>query len=131
MRGKKPFKWNEKVAQILPEKLLLKKEDGWADLPERSKAYFLDMITEKIDHARGCWRKAQPKIKDDGEVETLQEVEDRMIALRGENGKCARMRMQRQLIGHHQNPQVIMKPSLFTEIQLTLDHCSTNDSIEM
>ena len=130
LRGKKASKWNEKVAQILLEKLLQKKEDGWMDLPERSDAYFLGFITEKINRARGYWRRAQPHIKDDGEVETLQEVEDRMIISKDESGKNARMRTRRRAVSHHQNPQVIMKPSLFTEIRLTFDHCSTNDSIE-
>ncbi|KAF8226419.1 hypothetical protein L208DRAFT_1301931, partial [Tricholoma matsutake] len=73
MRDKKPSRWNERVGQILLDKLLLTKSDGWADLPERSEAYFLNMITEKVDHARGYWRKAQLKIKDDSKVETLQE----------------------------------------------------------
>ena len=87
MRGKKPSRWNKRVAQILLDKLLLTKSDSWADLPERFEAYFLNMITEKIDHARGYWRKAQLKIKDDGEAETLQEMEDRMIISKDETGK--------------------------------------------
>lgn len=99
MRGKKPSKWNERVAQILLDKLLLTMSDGCADLPERSDAYFLDMITEKIDRARGYWRKAQPKIKDDCEVETLQEVEDRMIVSKDENGKYSRMGTRRRAVG--------------------------------
>jgi hypothetical protein len=110
MRAKKSSEWNERVAQILLEKLLLKKGDGWGDLPERSEAYFLDMITEKIDRARGYWRKAQPQIKDDGEVETLQEVENRMVISKDENGKHARMRTWRRAVSHHhQSPQAIIK----------------------
>ncbi|KAF8229327.1 hypothetical protein L208DRAFT_1286891, partial [Tricholoma matsutake] len=91
MRGKKPSRWNERVGQILLDRLLLMKLDGWADLPERSEAYYLNMITKKVDHARGYWRKAQPKIKDDGEVETLKEVEDRIIMLKDENSKYSCM----------------------------------------
>ncbi|KAF8221025.1 hypothetical protein L208DRAFT_1330472, partial [Tricholoma matsutake] len=98
MRGKKPSRWNERVGQILLDKLLLTKADGWADLPERSKAYFLNMITEKVDRARGYWRKAQPKIKDDGEVETLQEVEDQMIVSKNENGKYSHMGRWRRAV---------------------------------
>ncbi|KAF8238560.1 hypothetical protein L208DRAFT_1242030 [Tricholoma matsutake] len=52
------------------------------------------MITEKVDCARGYWRKAQPKIKDDGKVETLQEVEDQMIISKNENGKYSHMGRQ-------------------------------------
>jgi hypothetical protein len=101
MRGKKPSKWNEMVAQILLDKLLLTKEE-WADLPERSDAYFLDIIMEKIDRARGYWKRAWPKIKDDGEVETLEEVEERMITSKDKNGKSSCMRMRRRAVSHPQ-----------------------------
>jgi hypothetical protein len=87
--------------QILLNKLLLTKEK-WADLPERSDTYFLDIITEKIDHARGYWKRAQPKIKDDGEMETLEKVEEQMIILKDKNGKSLHMRMQHGAVSHPQ-----------------------------
>jgi hypothetical protein len=101
MRSKKSSKWNERVAQILLAKLLLKKGDGWGDLPERSKAYFLDMIIEKINCARGYWRKAQLWIMDEGEIETLQKVENQMVISKDENGKHACMRTQCRAVSYH------------------------------
>ena len=49
--------------------------DAWNDLPEQSDAYFLELVTEQLERARTVWREAQPRVKEDGAVESLAEVE--------------------------------------------------------
>jgi hypothetical protein len=55
----------------------LKKKD-WDGLPQRSEAYLADLIEGKLERVRTCWRNAQPKLNETGEVETIADVESRM-----------------------------------------------------
>ena len=95
MRGKLSSKWNEAVASLLLDRVRERKgKPAWDALPERSDTYILELITAQMEHARSAWRDAQPKTKEDGNIEGLDEVEQRMNKKKEENGKmgCTSMR---------------------------------------
>ena len=47
----------------------------WNELPERSNMYILDLVKSQLEHARAGWRDARSKVKEDGGIEGLDEVE--------------------------------------------------------
>ncbi len=79
MRGTISSKWNKAVIQILLALITaeLKKESNW--LPECSDAFLKDKIQKVIERGRALWQQTQTKVAEDGTVETLAQVEDRII----------------------------------------------------
>ena len=76
MRGKLSLNWNKAVGNLLLCMVLEQRQgDAWNDLPKRSDTYFLELVTEQLEHARTVWMEAQPRVKEDGTVEGLAEVE--------------------------------------------------------
>ena len=53
--------------------------EAWSELPECSNAYMEEIVQDQLECARTVWRDAQPRILETGEVETLDDVEKRMI----------------------------------------------------
>ena len=80
------------------KKLLQKKAEPelWGDMPERSDAYFADLITAKLTRARSIWRNAQPHLNEEGELESIEEVERRMITTKEEHDRCGRAYTRRK-----------------------------------
>ncbi|KAJ3504448.1 hypothetical protein NLJ89_g7923 [Agrocybe chaxingu] len=91
MRGKISSKWNENVMDILLDKVLERlKGEAYNSLPERSTAYFREIIHEKLERARSTWKSGQPKVKPNGEVESIREVENRVLDARTKKEKAGR-----------------------------------------
>jgi hypothetical protein len=67
--------WNRRVLELLLEKL---KEDNSDTLPARSDAYWIDLLAKRFINLRTSWNKGQRKMKPSGELETPEEVEDRL-----------------------------------------------------
>jgi len=67
--------WNRRVLELLLEKL--KEEDGDM-LPARSDAYWIDLLAKRFINLWTPWNKGQRKMKPSGELETPEEVEDRL-----------------------------------------------------
>ena len=87
MRGKLSLNWNKAVGNLLLRAVLERRQgNAWKSLPERSDAYFLEIVTEQLEHARTVWREAQPRVKEDGAVEGLAEIEARMVENKEEKG---------------------------------------------
>ena len=63
------------------EKLFQKKVDPefWRNMPERNDVDFEDLILMKLTRARTMWRSAQLHLNEEGELESIDEVERRMI----------------------------------------------------
>jgi len=77
MRGKVSSKWNHAVGELLLDTIhKWKQGQAWNSLPERSDTYLLKIVTEQLEHARTVWRDAQPRVKVDGALEDLAEVEE-------------------------------------------------------
>ena len=94
-------KWNNAVIDILLEKLLQKKADPeyWGDMPEKSDMYFEDLILQKLTRARSSWRNAQPHLNEEGELESIDEVEKRMITTKEERDRAGRVYTRRMTVG--------------------------------
>ncbi|KAG2365220.1 hypothetical protein BDR07DRAFT_1374482 [Suillus spraguei] len=60
-------------------------EEEW--LFRRLDAYYKAILEERYKRMRMVWRAAQPKVTAKGCLETVEEVEERLIAKRGENLK--------------------------------------------
>jgi len=101
MKGTRSSKWNDVVVDILLEKLLQKKVDPefWEDMPERSDAYFEDLILAKLTRARTMWRSAQPHLNEEGELESIDEVERRMITTKEVRDIAGRAYTRRKTVG--------------------------------
>lgn len=91
MRSKISTPWNQEVAEILLNIVLKTKDDDkWSFLPERSEAYFIELIESKMERAKSYWTYAQPKYKEDGQKETTEETEARMVTEKDKREKMAR-----------------------------------------
>jgi hypothetical protein len=101
MKGAVSSKWNEAVVDILLGKLFQRKVDPeiWGDMPERSDAYFEDLILAKFVRVRSIWRNAQPHLNEEGELESIDEVERRMITTKEERDRTGRAYTRRKTVG--------------------------------
>jgi len=101
MKGTRSSKWNDAVVDILLEKLLQKKVDPefWGDMPERSDMYFKDLILAKLTRVRTMWRSAQPHLNEEGELESIDEVERRMITTKEVRDRAGWAYMRRKTVG--------------------------------
>lgn len=111
MRHKISSTWNQKVLEILLEAVLKEKATGedWEDLPDRSDDYYMDIILDQMKRARTMWRNAQPKVLESGDVESLAEVEKRMVESKEVDQKRKRATMRR----------LSVRPSIMSRIILS------------
>lgn len=102
MKGTRSSKWNKRVVEILLEDLLGRKaaENNWRSLPDHTEAYFLDLIEEKIQRVKVPWRNAQIKLKETGQLETPEEVEQWMIYAKEERMKRSHVATRRRTVSH-------------------------------
>ena len=80
MKGSISSKWNIAVLQILLALVIheLKDEDSkW--LPKISEDFLRSRIRKRIENGRALWHQIQPKVAEDGTIESTQEVEDRVV----------------------------------------------------
>lgn len=87
--------WNRRVLELLLEKL--KEEDG-DELPERSDAYWLDIMAKRFTSLRTPWTKAQRRITSSGELETPEEVDGHVKSGFSSNRTRARKATRRQTV---------------------------------
>jgi hypothetical protein len=100
MRGKISSKWNKRVIQILVDAARenMSLGEAWSELPERSNAYMEDIVQDQLERARTVWRDAQPRMLETGEVETLDDVEKRMIERKEVKEKLGRATTRRRSV---------------------------------
>ena len=100
MRSSISTAWNQEVVNYLLDAVLEKvdKEEKWDFLPERSDAYFAELIEDKMKRAKTNWMNAQQKFNEDGEKETIEEVEERMVTTKDEKGKIGQAYTRRQSV---------------------------------
>jgi len=95
MRGKINSVWNQAVIEILLAEV--KKED-FEGLPDRSDAYLADKIEGKLERVRTVWRTAQPRVTETGDLETIEEVERRMVDAKETREKVVRANTRRKSV---------------------------------
>jgi hypothetical protein len=97
MRHKISSAWNQKVVEILLEAVLKERATGedWEDLPNRSDDYFTDIIVDQVKRARTLWRNAQAKVLESGDIESVVEVEKRIVEAKQADQKTKRATMRR------------------------------------
>jgi rubrerythrin len=105
MRSSLKSAWNKRVANIVLELIheARAERSAWSSLPEHSDDYFLDIIFDQIERAKTVWSAAQPKVKENGEVEEPTEVEDRMVVnkkLEESRGRRYTRRSNVSCLGH-------------------------------
>ena len=82
--------WNRAVLMILMKKLKKACKESRLRVPERSEAYYLDILSDRYKRARVAWKRAQPKLTDGDTLETPAEVEERLL-----KGKETQLRQAR------------------------------------
>ncbi|KAF8906074.1 hypothetical protein CPB84DRAFT_1844719 [Gymnopilus junonius] len=71
-------------------------DEKFVSLPERSDDYIQDLVVSQLERLKGIWKKAQPKVKENGEIESASEIEERMIVDREKTEKVARAATRRR-----------------------------------
>ncbi|KAF8588257.1 hypothetical protein K439DRAFT_1335653, partial [Ramaria rubella] len=94
MKGSLISEWNVKVISLLVECLEAKCLEF--NLPERSQAYKIDLIKEKIKRLRVVWKDFQPKTTDTGEQESPKALETRLLTKHVTAGQEARQSTRRR-----------------------------------
>jgi hypothetical protein len=80
MMGALNSEWNKKVLEILLAKLKdVRKEEKWS-LPNRSDDYLAALIKDRMKRAMRKWTASQRKTNQSGELETWDDVEQRLVA---------------------------------------------------
>lgn len=83
--------WNKAVVshsvQILKS---MQKEEKWLT-QAKSDQYWEDAISQKFNHLRSVHSKAKPRVRDDDSIETEVEVAARLVRVKEESLKKARM----------------------------------------
>ena len=121
MKGKINSIWNIQVVEILLAEL--KKKD-WDGLLQRSEAYLVDLIEGKLERVRTRWRNAQPRFKETGEVETIADVESRMVRKKDDQDKANRAYSRRRNVRLREH--YCTNCSYFTEVSTTHDDSRTD-----
>lgn len=101
MRGKISSHWNKRVIEILVEEAeeRLKTDKSYEGLPKCSSRYMADIFKHLVERARVSFNNAQQKFKENGEVETVEEVEQRMVEQKEKALKDVRVNTRRQAVG--------------------------------
>lgn len=80
MRAGPDSQWNQQALKILLDKLKdARTAENWP-LPDRSDKYLADLIRERFKRAATVWQSSQRRKTISGELETWDEVEQRLIA---------------------------------------------------
>ena len=99
LRHKNNSVWNTKVLDLILARVLEKRTgSAWEDLPERSGAYFLDIVCGQINRARNTWKVGQPHLNDEGEVESPEDIERRMVASKESSNRRQRAYTRRRSV---------------------------------
>ncbi|KAF8577004.1 hypothetical protein K439DRAFT_1365743, partial [Ramaria rubella] len=86
MKGSLTTEWNVRAISLLVECLEVKHLEF--DLPERSQAYKIDLIKEKIKCLRVAWKDFQPKTTDMREQESPKALETRLLTKHYKHQLC-------------------------------------------
>jgi len=87
--------WNRAVLLILMKKMKKACQKSGLRVPERSEAYYLDLLEQRFKRVRSVWKQAQPKRKEDDELESPSDVERRLVIAKQTGLKIARTRERR------------------------------------
>jgi hypothetical protein len=121
MKGKINSIWNIQIVEILLAELKKKDKDG---LPQRSEAYLADLIEGKLERVRTRWRNAQPRLKETGGVETITEVESRMVRKKDDQDRANRAYSRRRSVRLQEH--LMSRCSCLTEVSTTHDNSRTD-----
>ncbi|KIM85943.1 hypothetical protein PILCRDRAFT_775973 [Piloderma croceum F 1598] len=80
MMGRLDSEWNKKVLEILLAKLKDVRKEGEWSLPNRSDDYLAALIKDRMKRAMRAWAASQRKTNQSGELETWDDVEQRLVA---------------------------------------------------
>lgn len=61
--------------------------------------YFEDLIIEKMVRAKSSWKIAQPRLNEEGELEGMAEIENRMITTKEKRDIAGRAYTRRKNVG--------------------------------
>ena len=90
--------WNRAVLMILMKKLKKACKESRLRVPDRSEAYYLDILTDRYKRARSAWRRAQLKVTEADALETPAEVEERLLKSKEIQLRQARTRERRAAV---------------------------------
>lgn len=93
--------WNQKVVAILVDKIMEKQTAETWGTPEHSAEYYQEMIEERSKRLLGVWREGQAKVLQGGQMETPQEVENRLGQLRDARLRVVRHSTRRRHVSNN------------------------------
>lgn len=98
MRGKLSSKWNQAVIRLLVKAVRERQHRGtaWQGLPERSDEYFIQLVEHHMKGARTTWRNHQPKVQENGELESPSDAYNRVMEQKNTAEKIGRAHTRRQ-----------------------------------
>jgi hypothetical protein len=91
-------KWNQRVIDILCSQYTCTFETN--QLATRSPQSIKNDITKKFNQCRSSWRRAQPRVLDDGTRETMKDVGDRLVDQTNERLRVTRVLTRRATVSH-------------------------------
>jgi hypothetical protein len=71
--------WNRKALQLMQAEFCRQLEETYENVPTRSAQYFEELIRERFQRLAGLWKRGQPQTTSGGEVESHEDVEQRMM----------------------------------------------------
>lgn len=100
MRGKISSTWNQRVIEILVEAAteFRNNNDEFKKLPVRPPQYMQKLFKNQIERAKTAFTIGQQQFKTNGEVESLEEVEQRNLDRREKVAKDMRVNARRSSV---------------------------------
>lgn len=90
--------WNRVIFAALVARLVEKrKEEDWR-LPEKTQEFYLGLIVERFKRLKQTWNRAQRKVYANGDVETVEDVEMRLVETKERRGEEIRRATRRRTV---------------------------------
>jgi len=95
MKGGMRSEWNQQALRLMRIDFGRKLEESRDEIPIRSQQYLDGMFQERFQRLVTVWKNGQPQVTGDGEMESHEEVERRMVADKNVQLKAARHNTRR------------------------------------
>lgn len=90
--------WNNAAFNLLRLEFLKNEETQYYKLPKMSDDYLESLIKDRFTRLKSVWVNAERQIHPDGSLESIEDVEARLIQRRSERLKAARHRERRATV---------------------------------
>jgi hypothetical protein len=71
--------WNKKALRVMQTEFCRQLDENYDGIPVRSAQYFEELFRERFQRLVGVWKHAQPQTTSNGELESHEAIEQRMM----------------------------------------------------